>query len=268
MGRVISFLIMKAKKNLGQNFLIDKEIIQKISDNVNAHENDLIIEIGPGMGALTKYLKLKNTNLICYEIDTDLKPYLNSLEDNKTHIIYQDILKSNIKEDISNITYNNLYIVGNLPYYITTPIIKYLVELDLNIKEMLFMVQEEVADRFSSQPKSSNYGSITLYLQYYYHINKLFKVSKKCFNPVPKVESAIIKMTKREDKVIVDKDVYFKLINDAFKMKRKNLKNNLANYDYTIIRDILISHGYNDNVRAEELSEDIFVEIANNIKKN
>ncbi len=256
---------MKAKKNLGQNFLIDNNIIKKISNSLNASANDLIIEIGPGMGALTKELKNKNANLICYEIDTDLKPYLNSLEDNKTKIIYKDILNSNIQEDIQDIKYNNLYIIGNLPYYITTPIIKYLVNLDLDVKEMLFMVQKEVAERFTAVPNSKDYSSITLYLKYFYNLEYLFSVSKYAFNPVPKIESAIIKFTKRLNKPLVDKEKYFKLINDAFKMKRKTLRNNLTNYDFNKINEILKQNNYIETVRAEELSEEIFVKITNTI---
>ena len=256
---------MKAKKSLGQNFLIDNNIIKKIKENINAKENDLIIEIGPGMGALTKVLKEINANLICYEVDLDLHKYLLPLENNKTKIIFQDILKSSIKEDIKNIEYNNLFIVGNLPYYITTPIIKYIINQNLDIKEMLFMVQDEVADRFSAKPNSKDYGSITLYLQYYFHITKLFKVSKNCFNPIPKVESAIIKLEKRKDKLNVDKDKYFKLINDSFKQKRKTLKNNLKDYDFNQINQVLQKHNLNDNIRAEEISEELFVEITNNL---
>ena len=257
--------MMKAKKSLGQNFLIDNNVIKEISGSINASVNDLIIEIGPGRGALTKELKEKHTNLICYEIDTDLKPYLNSLEDDSTIIKYQDILNSNIEEDIKDITYNNLYIVGNLPYYITTPIIKYLINLNIDIKEMVFMVQEEVADRFSSMPGSKDYSAITLYLNYYYQVEKLFRVSKKCFNPIPKVESAIIKLKKRENRPNVNTSKYFALLSDAFKMKRKTLKNNLANYDYSKIQNVLDKYGLGSNVRAEQISEEIFVEIVNNL---
>ncbi len=256
---------MKAKKNLGQNFLIDQIIINKISENVNANESDLIIEIGPGLGALTKELKKKKANLICYEIDSDMKPYLNNLEDELTKIIYKDILTSNIKEDIKDISYNNLYVVGNLPYYITTPIVKFLINLDLNIKEMIFMVQDEVANRFTALPNNSDYGSITLYLNYYYNTVKLFKVSKKSFNPIPKVESAVIKFVKRNDKPKINKDLYFKLINDSFKMKRKTLKNNLKEYDYKKIEDVLKKYNLNDTIRAEELSENIFIDIYNSL---
>ncbi len=258
---------MKPKKNLGQNFLIDKEIIKKINDNINATSNDLIIEIGPGMGALTQELKKKNAFLICYELDTDLKPYLNSLEDNKTKIIYSDILKSDINNDIKNIPYNDLYIVGNLPYYITTPIIKYLISLQLPVKEMYFMVQDEVANRFTAQPKNKDYSSITLYLQYYFETSKLFTVSKKCFNPIPKVESAVIKFVKRLDKPEVDEKIYFKLIEDSFKMKRKTLKNNLSQYDFAKIKKILDKYDLSDTIRAEEIDEKTFVAIANNLKE-
>lgn len=256
---------MKAKKSLGQNFLIDNNIINKINDSISATNNDLIIEIGPGMGALTKYLKNKNANIICYEIDTDMVPYLDKLCDTKTKVIYNDILNADIKEDIKNIKYEKLYIVGNLPYYITTSIIKYLINLNLPIHEMIFMVQEEVADRFTSLPGSKDYGSITLYLKYYFNLEKLFKVSKQCFNPVPKVESAIIKLSKKENKLNVDETKYFNLINDSFKMKRKTLKNNLSNYNFESIKKVLEKHNFSDTVRAEELSEEIFAEISNNI---
>lgn len=258
---------MKAKKNLGQNFLIDNNVIQNIGKSLNAKENDLIIEIGPGMGALTKELKKKKAFLICYELDQDLKVYLNSLEDAKTKIIYQNILYADIKKDIKDLKYQNLYIVGNLPYYITTSIIKYLITLDLNITEMLFMVQEEVANRYTSTFGHREYSSITLYLNYYFHLEKLFKVSKKCFNPIPKVESAVIKLTKREDKPNVNQEDYFKLINDAFKMKRKTLKNNLKDYDLEKINVILQKYQLNDTIRAEELSEDFFVELYNSLYK-
>ena len=258
---------MKAKKSLGQNFLIDNNIINKINDSINVKEDDLIIEIGPGMGALTRVLKEKNANIICYEIDKDMIPYLNKYIDSKTKVIYKDILEASIKEDIKDIKFNKLYIVGNLPYYITTSIIKYLISLELSIEEMIFMVQEEVADRFTASYGNSDYGSITLFLNYYFNVEKLFKVSKKCFNPVPKVESAIIKFSKRLNKLEVNKDKYFTIINDSFKMKRKTLKNNLSNYDFNKIKEILNKYNLSETVRAEELSEEVFVEITNVLEK-
>jgi len=257
---------MKAKKSLGQNFLIDNNIINKISDSITANKEDLIIEIGPGMGALTKVLKNKGANIICYEIDTDMKPYLNKLTDDKLKVIYGDILNANIKEDIKDIKYNNLYIVGNLPYYITTSIIKFLINDDLPIHEMVFMVQEEVADRFTANYGTKDYGSITLFLKYHFNVEKLFKVSKKCFNPVPKVESAIIKFSERLNKLDIDKEKYFEIINESFKMKRKTLKNNLSKYDFEKVKEVLNKYNLSDTVRAEELSEEIFVEITKVLK--
>ena len=128
---------------------------------------------------------------------------------------------------------------------------------------MIFMVQEEVADRFTSLPKHKEYGSMTLFLKYYYDVKKLFTVSKNSFNPRPKVESAIISLEKRCDKPKVDKNKYFKLINDAFKMKRKTLKNNLNNYDFNKIKEVLEKYNLSDTVRAEELEENIFMDITN-----
>ena len=259
---------MKAKKKFGQNFLVDKQVLNNIGEVVNATEEDLIIEIGPGMGALTKILKKKNSNLVCFEIDNDLIPILKSLEDNKTKIINEDILKVDFKKIIKGYTYNKLYIVGNLPYYITTPIIKHIIESNIPVDEMIFMVQNEVADRFTSLPGNKEYGSITLYLKYYYNLEKLFVVHKTSFSPAPKVESAIIRLKKRNNLPSIDTDKYFKLINDAFKQKRKTLKNNLSNYDFNKIHEVLTKNNFPDNVRAEELSEDIFIELLNTLEED
>ncbi len=241
--------------------MIDKNVINRIATSINAQPSDLIIEIGPGKGALTKILKEKKASLVCFEIDRDLKHYLDVLQDEKTKIIYDDILQVDLLKVVSQIQYNNLLIVGNLPYYITTAILKHLIDANLDINEMIFMVQDEVANRFTAQPQSRDYGSITLYLQYYFKVTKLFKVGKNCFNPIPKVESAIIKFEKRENLPGVDKQKYFRLVNDSFKMKRKTLKNNLKDYDFKIISRILKEFGLNDNVRAEELSEEVFIKL-------
>lgn len=257
---------MKAKKSLGQNFLIDNKIINNIIGSLDATKDDLIIEIGPGKGALTRLLKNKEALLIGYEIDQELMPILSKLEDDKTKIFNKDILDVNLKKDLMNYKYNNLYIIGNLPYYITTPIIKHLINQNISIHSMIFMVQDEVADRFTAKPKTHDYGSITLYLKYYFNIEKLFRVSKNAFNPVPKVESAVIKFTERFDKPQVDKEIYFKLISDAFSQKRKTLKNNLKDYDFNLIKNILEINNLNELVRAEELNEEVFVAIATSLK--
>ena len=149
---------MKAKKRLGQNFLVNKLIINKIVDEVLACKKDLIIEIGPGKGALTKLLKEKKAFVLAYEIDLDLKQYLEKLEDNQTTIVWQDFLKSNIKQDLKKFKYEKLYIIGNLPYYITTPIIEHIINSDLIFEKLVIMVQKEVAQRFLALPHNKEYG--------------------------------------------------------------------------------------------------------------
>ena len=254
---------IKAKKSLGQNFLQDETILQNIANSVYTNTSDLIIEIGPGKGALTKYLKKKGSFLICYELDERLKDLLKKYEDNKTKIIFKDFLKANILEDSKNFNYENIYIIADIPYYITTPIINHIINLE-QLKSMTLLVQEEVARRICALPGSKSYGSLTVYLNYYFQIKYLFKVSKFAFNPVPKVESAVINFERKKEKSKVkSEELFFKLINDSFKMKRKTLKNNLKNYNWNKIKEVLEKNNLNENVRAEELSLEIFIEIAN-----
>ena len=163
------------KKKYGQNFLSDKAIINDITSSINPKEDDLIIEIGPGSGALTKNLVKYNSNLICYEVDTDLENTLNHIKNDKTQIIFDDFLKRDINKDIEKINYKDLYIIGNLPYYITTPIITKIINSKINPCEIILMVQEEVADRLSAKPNSKEYGYITVYVQSFYNVTKLFK---------------------------------------------------------------------------------------------
>lgn len=257
---------MKAKKSLGQNFLIDNNVINKIVDEVSACNNDLIIEIGPGRGALTSKLKKKGCNVIAYELDTDLSNILSKLEDDKLRVIYKDFLNSNINDDIKDIKYNNLYLVGNLPYYITTPIIEHVIKENINFTKFTIMIQKEVADRFMAHAKTKDYGYITLVLKYYFEINKVCDVSKYAFNPVPKVESSVISFTPRKNKVDVKADSYFKFLKNAFRMKRKNLRNNLNGiYDLEKLEEVLEKYGLDLSVRAEELTEEIFVDLWKNI---
>ena len=159
---------------------------------------------------------------------------------------------------------DNIHVIANIPYYITTPIIEKIIDSNLNILDMTLMVQKEVADRLSSKPKSSEYGYITVYLNYYFDVKKLFNVPKECFKPAPKVDSAIIQLVKK-DKVKVNEGVFFKLIKDSFKLKRKNLRNNLKEYDLDKISKVLSKYDMTLNNRAEELPLEIFIDIANNI---
>ena len=256
----------KAKKKFGQNFLKDKGVLIKIIDSIDVKEDDLVIEIGPGKGYLTKYLKLFKANLLCYEIDQDLKKYLADYEDEKTKIIYKDFLNSNISDDIKNINYNNLYIIANLPYYITTPIIDKIINSDIKPKECVFMVQDEVADRLCANSGNKNYGYISVLLELYYHRSKLFKVSRNSFDPIPNVDSAVIKLVSNNNiDEVKSVDNFKRFVKDAFLMKRKNLRNNLRKYDLEKINHSLSKYNYSLQDRAEDISFKCYIDIVNSI---
>lgn len=250
---------MQAKKALGQNFLNNDTIIIKIVSLFNCENNDLILEIGPGRGALSKYLQDKG-RLICIEIDKDMAPFLDKIN---ASIIYDDILQANLSNILSNYTYDNLYVIGNLPYYITSPIIEKVILSNINAQKMVFMVQKEVAERFSAKPGTKEYGYMTIFINHYYDVNYEFTVSKNDFIPVPKVDSAIITLNKKNPEDIPDS--FWDFLKECFKYKRKTLKNNLSNYDFNKVSSILNNRNISLNVRAEELPEEVFLEIFNNI---
>ena len=252
------------KKSLGQNFLKDKNIIKKIADSINPTEEDLLIEIGPGAGALTKELVKKKSEVICFEIDTRLKEILEQINSEKLTIIFKDFLSIKINEYIDQNKYKNLYFVGNLPYYITTAIINKIVK-ESNPYEITIMVQKEVADRFSAKPETKDYSSISIFLQYNFDIERVCNVSKTCFEPVPKVDSSVIKFKRNKKISANDEEKFYKLIKDSFTQKRKNLKNNLKGYDLNKIQMILKKYDKDLTARAEQLSIEEFVDISNNI---
>lgn len=252
------------KKSLGQNFLKDKNIIKKIADSINPTEEDLIIEIGPGAGALTKELVKKKSEVICFEIDTRLKEILEQINSEKLTIIFKDFLSIKINEYIDRNKYKNLYFVGNLPYYITTAIINKIVK-ESNPYEITIMVQKEVADRFSAKPGTKDYSSISIFLQYNFDIERVCNVSKTCFEPVPKVDSSVIKFKRNKKISANDEEKFYKLIKDSFTQKRKNLRNNLKGYDLNKIQAILKKYDKDLTARAEQLSIEEFVDISNNI---
>ena len=256
------------KKSLGQNFLKDNNVVEKIVSAINYEDNNLVIEIGPGSGAMTKELLKRVDFAILYEIDTRLEKVLfKELSDYVNYeLIFDDFLKRNIGNDLSKYNYDNLYIVANLPYYITTPIINKIVSDKIPVKEMVIMIQKEVADRLSSKPGSRDYGQITVFLNYFFEIEKVLTVSKNCFVPKPKVDSAVIKMKRREQKELVkDEEFFEKIVKDSFRFKRKTIKNNLSNYDLKKIDIILNKYGFDINTRSECIPYYVFVEIANEL---
>ena len=255
--------MINAKKSFGQNFLKDQNIINKIINSINISKDDLIIEIGPGMGALTSRLKEKGATLLAFEIDERMKPILSKLEDDRTHIIYKDILSVDLSSELKKYSYNKLFVVANLPYYITTPIVEKLVTLNI-INEMTIMVQNEVADRFSATPSSKSYGMMSVLLNLNYDIKKLFVVKNTCFDPVPKVDSAVINMKLKDNPVKLDDyNIFKEFISKCFSQKRKTLKNNLGTELFNKVYEELIKYNYPLTVRAEEIPCDIYVDICN-----
>ena len=256
------------KKNLGQNFLQDKNIIDKIVNAPDYGDNNLVIEIGPGAGALTKELLKKVDRAILYEVDTRLEKILNKELSTFVNyeLIFDDFLNRDVNKDISKYDFDNLYIVANLPYYITTPIITKIINDKIPTNEIVIMIQKEVADRFSAKPGSKEYGQITVFLNYFFDIDNVCNVSKNCFFPKPKVDSAVIKMKRKESNdYIKNFDVFNKLVKDSFRFKRKTIKNNLGGYDLDIISNILTKYGFDINTRSENIPYNVFVEIANEL---
>lgn len=258
------------KKKYGQNFLRDNSIPRKIVDVSKIPDNTLVIEIGPGAGALTKELAKVAKQVLCYEIDESLEDILDQalLEYTNVSVIYDDFLKRNVLEDLNDYDYEHLYVIANLPYYVTTPIITQLVTSNLEIEKIVVMVQKEVADRFCAKPASREYGSITVFLNYYFDLKKEFLVSKNCFVPKPNIDSMIISLTRKKELLpLKDSTLFFNLIRDSFRFKRKTLRNNLKGYDLMKIEQTLKNYHFDLSVRAEELPLEVFVDISNNLVK-
>lgn len=256
------------KKFYGQNFITDENIIDSIISKAEIDKDTLVIEIGPGAGSLTYKLSKVAKRVLCYEIDSSLENLLkNNLKGCRNiDIIFKDFLKCNIKKDLKQYNYKKLYVVANLPYYITTPIILKIIEEDINIDKIVVMVQKEVGNRFKANPNTKDYNSLSVFIKYYFDVKKILDVSKNVFIPKPNVDSIVVEFTNNQEKFeLKDKDIFFKLVKDAFKQKRKTLKNNLKDYDLEKIEYVLNKHGLDLNSRAEQLSINIFVEIANSL---
>ncbi len=256
------------KKSFGQNFIVDKNIIDNIIKFSLVDKDTMVIEIGPGAGSLTTALAASSKSVLCYEIDDSLKDVLSDSLKNfdNVDIIYQDFLKANVSETLKKYNYDKLYVIANLPYYITTPIITKIIEDKLNVDKIVIMVQKEVGDRLKAQPGSKDYNSLSIYISYYFNVKKLMDVSRNVFLPKPNVDSIVIELSKKENKYkLKNENVFFKLVRDSFVQKRKTLRNNLKAYDLKIIEKVLNKYGYDLSVRAENLSIDVFVDIANNL---
>lgn len=256
------------KKKFGQNFIVDENTINKIIEVSQVDKDTLVIEIGPGAGSLTYKLAMSAKNVLCYEIDTTLKELLNDNLNGLTNvnIIYKDFLQCNVKEDIKKYDFKKLYVVANLPYYITTPIIMKFIEDEIPVDKLVVMVQKEVGDRFKAQPGTKDYNSLSIYLNYYFKVKKVLDISRNVFMPIPNVDSIVLEFTKSDMTYnLKNKQLFFKLVKDSFNQKRKTLRNNLKSYALDKIEPVLNKYNYDLSVRAEQLPLEVFVDISNNL---
>mgnify|MGYP002557421140 FL=1 len=259
-----SFVI---KKKFGQNFIIDNNIINNIVNSAAIDSDTLVIEVGPGMGALTNELVKVAKNVLCYEIDTTLKPILEKIDATNLEIIFADFLKRNVLDDIKKYEYKHLYLVANLPYYITTPILMKIIDENIPVEKIVVMVQKEVGDRFKAKEGSKDYSSLSIIFNYNYNIKKLMDISRHVFIPEPNVDSIVLGFeAKGEKEFIKNPQLFYQLIRDAFTQKRKNLRNNLKKYDLEKIEKVLSNYGFDLSARAEQINYKIFIEIANNLE--
>lgn len=265
------------KKSFGQNFLTDTNILQKIVDTAEIDRNVNVIEIGPGIGALTEFLAENAAEVMTFEIDERLVPILaDTLRDfDNVRVVNEDILKSDLQARIKEFANPNLPIkvVANLPYYITTPILMHLIESGIPFSEFVVMMQREVADRISAQPNSKSYGSLSIAVQYYMTAKVAFIVPRTVFVPAPNVDSTILKMVRRDQPAVGVKDeaFFFKVSKASFTHRRKTLWNNLTSYFgksnevKTKLESALDNAELSPSVRGEALDLQEFARLADSL---
>ena len=266
------------KKSFGQNFLTDTNILQKIVDTAEIDDQVNVIEIGPGIGALTEFLAERAAEVMAFEIDHRLVPILaDTLRDfDNVTVVNEDILKVDLAQHIQNFKNPDLPIkvVANLPYYITTPILMHLIESGIPFSEFVVMMQKEVADRISAKPNTKAYGSLSIAVQYYMTAKVAFIVPRTVFVPAPNVDSAILKMVRRPEPAVAveDEKFFFKVSKASFTHRRKTLWNNLTGYfgKTEEVKDKLTKAldqaGLSPSVRGESLGLEEFASLADALK--
>lgn len=264
---------IRADKSLGQNFLVDDEAVEKIVESADITKEDLIIEIGPGLGTLTKELLEKAGKVVCIELDKRMVEILKdrfSLYDN-FELINDDVLKVDLKEIIKKANMANAKIVANLPYYITTPIIMKLLEDRLDIKTITVMIQKEVADRLVTKPGKGDTGAITYAIRYYTNPKRITEVLNTCFIPQPKVNSTVIQLEvlQKPNVLVENENKLFELIRTAFMQKRKTLVNALTNSgkygNKEGIEKALTEMNLDLRIRPEKLTLEEYAKLSNKI---
>ena len=264
----------KFSKNLGQNFLTDKNIIDKIIEGTGITEKDTVLEIGPGIGVITAEAAERARRVIAVEVDSSLLPILEETlgEYSNVRIINEDVLKLDINRIIEEEQAERVKIIGNLPYYITTPIIMKLLDEEVKAESITVMMQKEVADRIKAGPGSKAYGAISAAVQYYCTVEKIIDVPRTVFVPPPKVDSVVLKFKLREQKaaVVQDKRLFFECIKAGFGQRRKTLLNSLQTVRGTskeVIAASLAAAGIDASRRAETLTLEEFGKISNEVYK-
>lgn len=268
------------KKSLGQNFLTDPNILEKITATADLSDQVNVIEIGPGIGALTEFLARNAAEVMAFEIDDRLIPILDeTLADyDNVQVVNEDILKTDLQSQIKKFKNPDLPIkvVANLPYYITTPILMHLIESKIPFAEFVVMMQKEVADRISAEPNTKSYGSLSIAVQYFMDATVAFIVPRTVFVPAPNVDSAILKMVIRDQPLVEvsDEDFFFKMSKMAFLHRRKTLWNNLlaqfGKADETKVKlaKALEEAEISPTIRGEALSIPEFAKLAEALHRN
>ncbi|WP_010648979.1 16S rRNA (adenine(1518)-N(6)/adenine(1519)-N(6))-dimethyltransferase RsmA [Oceanobacillus massiliensis] len=262
------------KKSLGQNFLVDVNVLENIIKHAGIDQHTGAIEIGPGMGALTEQLAIHADKVVAFEIDQRLLPILkDTLQDySNVDIIHQDILEADVAEVIGEHfkPEQEVHVVANLPYYITTPILMKLVRDKLPVTSLTVMIQKEVAERMAAKPNNKSYGSLTVAVQYYTEASVVMTVPKSVFMPQPNVDSSILHLVMRDNPPVQvdDEDFFFTLVQASFAQRRKTLRNNLTSYfkeTYTKEEiDVLLTEiGIDGTRRGESLDMAEFALLAN-----
>ena len=260
---------LNAKKGFGQNFLVDDNILKKIASALKDKNYNSVIEIGPGLGSLTRYLVQDYNKVLCYEIDTDMIEVLNDtiLESNLV-IIEGDFLKRNVEKDIKqHFDSEKVCLIANLPYYITSPILLKLLEEVPSVKDIVIMIQKEVAERFVAKPNTKDYNALSVLIQYFTKAEKLFDVSPNAFVPAPNVTSSVIHLSYKDSFSLSGDNLAFflKFNRNIFKQRRKTLVNNICS-SFNISKEeaskILVDNGFKDSIRAEVLSVDEIVKLS------
>ena len=265
----------KFSKSLGQNFLIDTNVIDRILEGARVKEGDYVIEVGPGIGTLTKEMGRTAEKVVAIEIDKTLIPILEeTLSDfPNIEVINQDILKVNVQELVKEkLNGGPVKLVANLPYYITTPIVMKFLEEDIPVTDIVVMVQKEVADRMNAKPNTKDYGALSVAVQYYCDTEIVAKAPRHMFMPQPNVDSTVIGLHIREEKKynVDNEDVFFKTVKASFGQRRKTLLNSLGGLGFLNkeqIKEALQEANIDEKRRGETLSIEEFASLANAVNR-